>query len=154
MTKMTKIAPSSMAIFLSPTYRKRPNFGLLGSFFAIWDHFLGVRSHFFSKVLKEGITFCDFGIIFWGDFRITLGSFGDHFGTILETKLINFDIENIEIETDKIRSAQIPELQKLHKVDLSQYKIKDKRKILRNCVHYKLGEHILKQAISKVSVSQ
>ena len=66
----------------------------------------------------------------------------------------NFDIENIEIETDKIRSAQIPELQKLHKVDLSQYKIKDKRKILRNCVHYKLGEHILKQAISKVSVSQ
>lgn len=66
----------------------------------------------------------------------------------------NFDIENIEIETDKIRSAQIPELQKLHKVDLSQYKIKDKRKILRNCVHYKLGEHILKQAISKVSVNQ
>jgi DNA (cytosine-5)-methyltransferase 1 len=59
----------------------------------------------------------------------------------------NFDIENIKIETDKIRSAQIPELQKLHKVDLSQYKIKDKRKILRNCVHYKLGEHILKQAI-------
>ena len=58
----------------------------------------------------------------------------------------NFDIEDIKIETDKIRSAQIPELQKLHKVDLSQYKIKDKRKILRNCVHYKLGEHILKQA--------
>jgi len=45
----------------------------------------------------------------------------------------NFDIEDIKIETDKIRSAQIPELQKLHKVDLSQYKIKDKRKILRNC---------------------
>ena len=59
----------------------------------------------------------------------------------------NFDIEDIKIETDKIRSAQIPELQKLHKVDLSQYKIKDKRKILRNCVHYKLGEHILKKAI-------
>ena len=59
----------------------------------------------------------------------------------------NFDIEDIKIETDKIRSAQIPELQKLHKVDLSQYKIKDKRKILRNCVHYKLGEDILKQAI-------
>ena len=59
----------------------------------------------------------------------------------------NFDIEDIKIETDKIRSAQIPELQKLHKVDLSQYKIKDKRKILRNCVQYKLGEHILKQAI-------
>jgi DNA (cytosine-5)-methyltransferase 1 len=59
----------------------------------------------------------------------------------------NFDIKDIKIETDKIRSAQIPELQKLHKVDLSQYKIKDKRKILRNCVHYKLGEHILKQAI-------
>ena len=55
----------------------------------------------------------------------------------------NFDIPNIEIEQDKIRTAQIPDLQKLHKIDLSEVKIKDKRQLLRNCVHYKLGEHIL-----------
>ena len=70
MAKMAKIAPSSMAIFLSPTYRKWPKSGLLGSFFAFWDHFLGVRSHFFSKVLKEGIIFCDFGIIFWAQIAL------------------------------------------------------------------------------------
>jgi DNA (cytosine-5)-methyltransferase 1 len=55
----------------------------------------------------------------------------------------NFDIPNIEVEQDKIRTAQIPDLQKLHKIDLSEYKIKDKRQLLRNCVHYKLGEHII-----------
>lgn len=54
----------------------------------------------------------------------------------------NFDIENIEIEKDKIRSAQIPDLQKLHWVDLSWYKLPNKRQVLRNCVHYKLWKHI------------
>ena len=57
----------------------------------------------------------------------------------------NFDIEQIEIEQDKIRTAQIPDLQKLHKIDLSEVKIKDKRQLLRNCVHYKLWEHIINQ---------
>ena len=55
----------------------------------------------------------------------------------------NFDIPKIEIEQDKIRTAQIPDLQKLHKIDLSDIKIKDKRQLLRNCVHYKLWEYIL-----------
>jgi hypothetical protein len=50
----------------------------------------------------------------------------------------NFEIPKIEIEQDKIRTAQIPDLQKLHKIDLSEIKIKDKRQLLRNCVHYKL----------------
>lgn len=54
----------------------------------------------------------------------------------------NFDIPVIEIEQDKIRTAQIPDLQKLHKIDLSEVKIKDKRQLLRNCVHYKLWEYI------------
>ena len=62
----------------------------------------------------------------------------------------NFNIEEVVIETDKIRSAQISQLQELHKVDLSNYKLKDKRKILRNCVHYKLGKHILECAINEL----
>lgn len=57
----------------------------------------------------------------------------------------NFEIEQVEIEQDKIRTAQIPDLQKLHWIDLSEVKIKDKRQLLRNCVHYKLWEHIIKQ---------
>lgn len=55
----------------------------------------------------------------------------------------NFNIQQVEIEQDKIRTAQIPDLQRLHKIDLSEVKIKDKRQLLRNCVHYKLWEHIL-----------
>ena len=55
----------------------------------------------------------------------------------------NFEIPSREFETDKIRTAQIPDLQKLHEVNLSKYKISDKRQILRNCVHKELGEYIL-----------
>lgn len=54
----------------------------------------------------------------------------------------NFEIPNKEFISDKIRTAQIPDLQKLHDIDLSGYKLKEKRKILRNCVHYPLGKYI------------
>jgi len=55
----------------------------------------------------------------------------------------NFDIPEAKFEHDKIRSAQIPDLQKLHGVDLSGYKIKNKRQVLRNCVYSPIGKHIL-----------
>ena len=55
----------------------------------------------------------------------------------------NFELPHREFETDKIRTAQIPDLQKLHGVNLSKYKISDKRQILRNCVHAELGKYIL-----------
>ena len=56
----------------------------------------------------------------------------------------NFTIPDLKVEEDHIRAAQIPELQKLHSIDLSSFKIKDKRQILRNCVNAELGNHILK----------
>mgnify|MGYP002507812732 CR=1 FL=1 len=55
----------------------------------------------------------------------------------------NFDLPAKEFEKDKIRTAQIPDLQRLHGIDLSNYKISDKRQILRNCVHAELGKYIL-----------
>ena len=58
----------------------------------------------------------------------------------------NFIIDPKTFDKEKIRSAQIPDLQKYHKVDLSDYKIKNKRQVLRNCVFYKVGEYILEQA--------
>ena len=58
----------------------------------------------------------------------------------------NFKLPNIKVEQDIIRSAQIPQLQKLHGFDLSKYKIKDKRQILRNCVNAELGKAILENA--------
>lgn len=55
----------------------------------------------------------------------------------------NFNIPPKEFAKDMIRSAQIPDLQIKHGFDLSNYKLKDKRQILRNCVTPEVGEHIL-----------
>jgi len=57
----------------------------------------------------------------------------------------NFDIPEIDFKMDKIRTAQIPDLQQHHGFDLSGYKLKNKRQILRNCVYPPVGEHILKE---------
>jgi DNA (cytosine-5)-methyltransferase 1 len=58
----------------------------------------------------------------------------------------NFEISDLPLEPENIRSIQIPELQKLHGFDLSGHKLKNKRQVLRNCVSPKVGLHILKIA--------
>lgn len=54
----------------------------------------------------------------------------------------NFDIPKASFKTEKIRKAQIPQLQKYHNIDLRDSKIKNKRQVLRNCVYSKIGLHI------------
>lgn len=54
----------------------------------------------------------------------------------------NFPITEIVVKEDNIRKAQIPDLQRLHRINLSAFKIKNKRQILRNCVNAELGNHI------------
>lgn len=54
----------------------------------------------------------------------------------------NFEIEDKEFKTEKLRSAQISDLQKLHDIDLTGVKLPNKRQCLRNCVLPELGEHI------------
>ena len=66
----------------------------------------------------------------------------------------NFEITDVEFKKDKIRTAQIPQLQELHGFDLSGYKLKNKRQILRNCVLPELGKHILDQAKDKNEVAE
>jgi len=61
----------------------------------------------------------------------------------------NFDIPNKEFSKENIRTAQIPQLQKIHGFDLTKYKLKDKRQILRNCVLPELGLHIFECAFRK-----
>ena len=61
----------------------------------------------------------------------------------------NFEITEKEFITDKIRTAQIPDLQKLHGFDLSKYKLSNKRQVLRNCVLPELGKHIYECVASK-----
>ena len=61
----------------------------------------------------------------------------------------NFHIQDDKNhKCDKLRSAQISDLELHHGIDLSRYKIKDKRQILRNCVSPEMGLHILSCAVS------
>lgn len=62
----------------------------------------------------------------------------------------NFEITEADFEQDKIRTAQIPDLQILHGFDLSAYRLKNKRQILRNCVFPKLGKHIFEDALESL----
>ena len=59
----------------------------------------------------------------------------------------NFHVSNKEFQSDNIRNAQIPDLQALHGIDLTNYKIPEKRKLLRNCVYPPVGLHILNEAL-------
>ena len=55
----------------------------------------------------------------------------------------NFKVKEVQFKTDLIRKAQIPYLQIKYGFDLSKYQLKNKRQILRNCVHPDIGEYIL-----------
>ena len=60
----------------------------------------------------------------------------------------NFIDNEIRIaKKSKLRSAQIPELQEYHRIDLSKYDLSglDKRQLLRNCVDYEIGEEVFKK---------
>lgn len=54
----------------------------------------------------------------------------------------NFMVEEKEFAKDKIRTAQIADLEKTHGFDLSKYKLKNKRQILRNCVFPEVGNYV------------
>jgi DNA (cytosine-5)-methyltransferase 1 len=55
----------------------------------------------------------------------------------------NIDVPVIGFEREKIRSAQIPDLERSLGYDLSKYKLPNKRQVLRNCVLPDMGKHIL-----------
>lgn len=57
----------------------------------------------------------------------------------------NKNIHSRTFECEKLRSAQIPDLENLHGVDLSRYKLPNKRQVLRNCVHKKVGLYIFEE---------
>lgn len=57
----------------------------------------------------------------------------------------NFEIPDKVFPKEKLRAIQIPDLEKLYGFDLSRFKLKNKRQILRNCVTPELGLYILNQ---------
>lgn len=50
-------------------------------------------------------------------------------------------------EKDNIRAAQIPDLQDHHQIDLTNYKIANKRQALRNCVESHIGYYVLNEVV-------
>lgn len=65
----------------------------------------------------------------------------------------NFAIPSKDKKIEKLREAQIPQLQELHEVDLSKYKLSNKRQVLRNCVYHETGAHILQAAEEALSAT-
>lgn len=59
----------------------------------------------------------------------------------------NYDISDADFKGENLRTAQIPDLEKLHQVDLSTYKLPNKRQVLRNCILPELGLHVLRHAV-------
>jgi len=73
---------------------------------------------------------------FWANFRIPKIDYGVQIGTLMHGTKKRI-----------IREAQIPELQALHEFNLDNFKIANKRQILRNCVVPQLGLNILQAAM-------
>jgi len=63
----------------------------------------------------------------------------------------NIEVPGKVFEKDSIRTSQIPQLQKKYGYDLSRYKLKNKRQILRNCVEPKIGKYIL-ECLNKLTI--
>jgi DNA (cytosine-5)-methyltransferase 1 len=59
----------------------------------------------------------------------------------------NFPIGELPKIKENLREIQIPGLQELHGIDLTGYKLSNKRQVLRNCVYPATGEAILNKAI-------
>lgn len=77
-----------------------------------------------------------------------------YYRPLIEGKLIqrhlfwsNFDIPEINLGSDAVRTAQIADLEDHHGFDLSNYRLSNKRQILRNCVYPKLGLHVFENAL-------
>ncbi len=58
----------------------------------------------------------------------------------------NFEIPHLEVKAQNLRTRNaISDVESLHNLDLTKYKIANKRQILRNCVDSELGKHIYKE---------
>ncbi|UUW08636.1 DNA cytosine methyltransferase [Flavobacterium plurextorum] len=67
----------------------------------------------------------------------------------------NFDIPILDKSSAvKIRHAQIPDLEKAFGFNLQDFKIKNKRQVLRNCVDPELGFHVLQSARNFIEKSR
>jgi DNA (cytosine-5)-methyltransferase 1 len=64
----------------------------------------------------------------------------------------NFTIINFEIERDDVSRLTKEELQEVKGIDLTNFKLKDKRKLLRNAVNPRIGKVIFDSAFKEVKI--
>lgn len=107
----------------------------------LWQEILFLKYHFDGKWIVENVK--------------------PYYKPLIEGMLLqrhmfwcNFDIVNRKFNMDNIRKVQIPQLQEMHGFDLSGYRLKNKRQILRNCVLPELGKHIFDCMIFKLPTSK
>ena len=111
--------------------------------------FRGVKPAYPDMTLYEEIIFLQYN----SKAKWVVENVNPYYGALLPAKKINrhlywanFELPDSEPVVENLRAAQIPDLQKLHGVDLSGYKLKNKRQVLRNAVHAQVGLDILNAA--------
>lgn len=111
--------------------------------------FRGVKPRYPDMTLYEEIVFLEF----YAKGLWVVENVNPYYGAMRNPVKIdrhlywsNFTIPQVEKKVENLREVQIPQLQEIHQVDLSKYKLKNKRQILRNCVYHETGLHILKAA--------
>jgi len=105
----------------------------------------GVEPKYPSMILYEEILFLKYN----ATCKYVVENVKPYYEPLIKGKLLqrhlfwsNFEIKDLDFKPDVIRKAQIPDLEKHHGYDLSNFKLPNKRQVLRNCVYPKLGRHI------------
>lgn len=112
--------------------------------------FRGTPAKYPDMTLYEEIVFLTH---YAGDVKWVVENVKPYYGYLIQPSVVlqrhpiwsNFQIEPKEFAKDMIRSAQIPDLQKKYGYDLSDYRLPNKRQVLRNCVTPDMGLHILQE---------
>lgn len=117
--------------------------------FNIGERFRGVEAKYPDMTLYEEIVFLQTR----STAKWVIENVVPYYKPLIEAKKIdrhlywsNFELPVLERKVENLRSAQIPDLEKLHGFDLSKYKLPNKRQVLRNCVAPETGLAILKAA--------
>ncbi len=107
--------------------------------------FRGTEAHYPDMKLYEEILF----LKHHAECKWVVENVKPYYKPLIGGKLIqrhlfwsNFDILEIDMKKDTIRTFQIKDLEEHHGFDLSKYKIPNKRQVLRNCVYPELGLHV------------
>lgn len=114
--------------------------------------FRGTEPKYPDMRLYEEIVFMQH---YAGDVKWVIENVKPYYGYLIQPTVVlqrhpiwsNFEIKEKQFAKDMIRTAQIPDLEKKHGYDLSKYRLKNKRQVLRNCVTPEVGDYIFNEML-------